>query len=899
MARLPVDLLTLSNRDSLPSAQVSVQQADAGDFGGQIGQALGGLAQVGSQLAAKIKVNQDRVRDFGYEQQFTQLQEQDGIEYEQRVRGLSGSADGHWQASREQTNKRFDEWVKTLPEQARAEYSARAQKFQAARTAQAFQDQFKQQDTNTRQVLTEEQRKAGLAVQQTPQSYEQFVASQEILIDKSTLTPAEKEAQKQQVRNSLAFIAEQARATQNPAEVVAQTTGGTFRAKIRSKESGNSDTVRNPNSSAVGRYQFLEGTWNRFAGAAGLPLVTDENRYTKNDPRKNGEWSEKALDGYIAASVAQLKADQLPVNDANLYLLHFMGQAGGAKFLRAQRADPSASAAAAFPAEAAANKAVFYTRDGGAKSVGEVYAQLTKGLAQTSTPNAQNQSAASGQLTPAQSAQVTETAQNELNRQLAASEAEAKAAAQAQRNQLYIDLKEGPAPEVAYDQARRSGVLSSFEDIDRAEGIIEKRNKGDADYRVGLALIDSEQANPFNKDHKDGVAAVYERGVAQGQSGAALAADLFDRTGIVPPQFATSIRGALVSQKPDEFQAGLVTASGMMRKNPNAFAGVEGGSDLEKQAFEFSRLTEGLGMSAGEAAQRMMKDARDPERLKPVKQEQEQQFKKDHLTQAKIEARVQQDFATGVFGGGAPEIPQGPQRVALASIYSEFAVEGFRQFGDPDKALEFAKLRVSQQFGAQNGVLTRYPPSKTLLPPLSAGPDPYAWINEQAADIVKRELGVIVKPSQIVFMPVERAGASTRAAFDGRPQTVNRQDSKPGQTTSYQSVPYAIQVIPDTAEGDILTVDGVFFPDAETYVNEKNAQPDAAPLTGYDRRGMPFTVPARQREFLKTPEQQQLAKDAELRRSQAEERAAQQELGDFMAQQKKRAQASYNEGTAQ
>ena len=73
MARLPVDLLTLSNRDSLPSAQVSVQQADAGDFGGQIGQALGGLAQVGSQLAAKIKVNQDRVRDFGYEQQFTQL----------------------------------------------------------------------------------------------------------------------------------------------------------------------------------------------------------------------------------------------------------------------------------------------------------------------------------------------------------------------------------------------------------------------------------------------------------------------------------------------------------------------------------------------------------------------------------------------------------------------------------------------------------------------------------------------------------------------------------------------------------------------------------------------------------------------------------------------------------
>ena len=885
MARLPIDLMTSTDRANLPSGKMVVEKASANDFGGQIGQALSGLADAGSQLALKIQANAKKVQEFDYEKQFSALQEQDNVAYEQKLRGVSGNADGWWQSSREETKTRFDAWLGTLPEQARAEYAARSQQFQGRRTSQAFQDQYKQQDAHTRVSLTEEQRKAGLAVQQQPQNYDDFLKQQEKLIDASPLTPLEKERHKADIRSSLAFTAEQARVQQNPAGVVAEGAGGAYRDKIRAKESGSNDNAANPDSTAVGRYQFLEGTWNAFAGKAGVPPVTAENRGTKNDPRRNGDFQEKALDQYVAASTAALTTNRLPVTDANLYMLHFMGQGGGTKFIRALQENAGATAASLFPKEAEANRSVFFNgRTQEAKTVGEVYAQLTKGLNGSGVTPSANRSSSNSNLTAEQNAQIQEQARRKLVADTEQAAAAREADLSARRNQTYLDLKEGPNPEASYREARRTGVLSSFDDIQKAEGVTRARDKLDSDFRVGASLIEGGRvvANPYNKEHRDGVAALYERGVKGGSDPSALAAAVFDRTGIVPPQFAVSLRGALASEDQARVGASLTTAANMLRQNPNAFAGVEGGSDLEKSAFEFRRLTDGLGMSTEQAAARAIKDARNPALLDPVKQEQMQQFRKSALTQEKIDNRLQSKFASGWFGLGAPALPVGPQRTALASIYSEFAEEGFQQFRDPDKAMSFADLRVQQQFGVQNGVLTRYPPAKAGLPALPGAKDGHAWVNEQAAQIVKDQLGVIVDPSQIVLMPVERDGASTSAAFRGQPSTVRRNDSKPGQETSFQSVPYMIQVVPRTPDQELLTVNGAFFPDIDGYVAGKNKEVAAGGVvgfTGYDGFGIPFEVPAHQLDYLKTPEQQarklKADKDAELRAAQAAERERQ------------------------
>jgi hypothetical protein len=56
----------------------------------------------------------------------------------------------------------------------------------------------------------------------------------------------------------------------------------------------------------------------------------------------------------------------------DLYLAHFLGAGGAAKFLKAHDANPNASAASALPGAARANRWVFYNKDGSPRSFAEI-----------------------------------------------------------------------------------------------------------------------------------------------------------------------------------------------------------------------------------------------------------------------------------------------------------------------------------------------------------------------------------------------------------------------------------------------------------------------------------------------------------------------------------------------
>ncbi len=147
-------------------------------------------------------------------------------------------------------------------------------------------------------------------------------------------------------------------------------------------------------SSATGLYQFIESTWLQvvkdYGAKHGLGGVADainrdaDGRYRVDDPgvrqrildlRKNpqiaalmvGEFTRDNHD-YLTSRVAG------EIGGTELYLAHFMGPAGAAKFLNAMRDNPFQKGADLFPAAAAANTAIFYTPDGSrATTLGEIY----------------------------------------------------------------------------------------------------------------------------------------------------------------------------------------------------------------------------------------------------------------------------------------------------------------------------------------------------------------------------------------------------------------------------------------------------------------------------------------------------------------------------------------------
>lgn len=161
-------------------------------------------------------------------------------------------------------------------------------------------------------------------------------------------------------------------------------------------ESGLDPEARARTSSASGLYQFIEQSWlgvvKQHGAKHGLGWAADAiqqrgGRYTVDPAMRQavlGLRDQAEPAALMAAEFASDNADGLAralgrqPSATDLYFAHFLGLEGATRFLRAADADPDASAASAFPREARANRAIFYTRSGEARSLGEVYALMAR-----------------------------------------------------------------------------------------------------------------------------------------------------------------------------------------------------------------------------------------------------------------------------------------------------------------------------------------------------------------------------------------------------------------------------------------------------------------------------------------------------------------------------------------
>ena len=179
----------------------------------------------------------------------------------------------------------------------------------------------------------------------------------------------------------------------------ADATGASFEYLISAAkiESNLNPKAQASTSSARGLYQFIEQTWLgtvKEAGSAfGFGKYADainkssSGSYSVSDPSTREEIlklrDDPAANAAMAGVLTQSNSFKLTgaigrrPTDSELYIAHFMGVGGASKLISQAEDNPNASGPALFPTAAAANRSIFYNRDGGARSVSQVYSVLT------------------------------------------------------------------------------------------------------------------------------------------------------------------------------------------------------------------------------------------------------------------------------------------------------------------------------------------------------------------------------------------------------------------------------------------------------------------------------------------------------------------------------------------
>jgi hypothetical protein len=159
----------------------------------------------------------------------------------------------------------------------------------------------------------------------------------------------------------------------------------------------------NPNltmrsSTATGLFQFIEQTWLGTLKQAGPAFgygnyanaisQTASGRYVVADPALRNEIMQLRKDpaanalmgGVFTQQNAAVLASRLgrTPSEGELYIGHFFGPYAGAKAIALARSNPTANAAEIFPAAAAANRPIFYDKQGNARSIAGVRDELIR-----------------------------------------------------------------------------------------------------------------------------------------------------------------------------------------------------------------------------------------------------------------------------------------------------------------------------------------------------------------------------------------------------------------------------------------------------------------------------------------------------------------------------------------
>jgi hypothetical protein len=449
---------------------------------------------------------------------------------------------------------------------------------------------------------------------------------------------------------------------------------------------------------ALGPAQVMPGTAREAAAAAGLPY--DEQRY-KTDAAYNLAIGR----GYYNKQLAKFGD---PVLAAAAY------NAGPTRIEAALRQGGSDGWTAHIPAETKKYVAAVGgggAAGGGAASPRTTLAEQLRTLDSLDVP-----------------AEVKDSARSELTRRAQTANIIAKDEHDQWLNSFELSLHDGNAGPADIQAARRTGKLTDYDEITRAENIVKERDKGTADL-TNFGHMMGDPHFTFNQ-YDDAQQKAVEAGVKAMGGSPTAAFQVWEKTGILAKTGAVALRGGLVSTDARAVRESANIAGNMLRRNPNAFAGVDGGSDIEHSAVQYNHYVFDLGMAPEKAAARVAEE-NDPKAKAATKFTDPQ--RQDAMKQLRQNGGAQ---AANTFEGAA--FPNPDAQEEANQTFHELITDNLAHGLDLGSATAQATTQLHKVYGINSrGRIVKYAP-EAIYPAIGGS---HAYIYHDAERTVKQETG--------------------------------------------------------------------------------------------------------------------------------------------------------------
>lgn len=755
MARIPVQI---GNR-SLETG--SVVQYPTGDPVAQAtAQAGEKVANTALTLGAHLQERNARIERFAKLQDFDVLDTELRGEVDVAKQKMEPGAIGLHDKLVETFDKRSSEWLTKVPEHLKPEFQAR---IQAKRAEYSRGAALIESAESKRFQISGIETKVGTAKQSILQTGPDTIAGwtrdvDEFIDAAPSISPAEKAEAKKKIRQDLQETGYRALAERDPAAAQRVAAGwgvdggfkGTAQERtmqfLRSKEGFRSGTYWDVNAHRVGY-----GSDTITDANGNVRPVKQGDTVTREDAerdlkRRSAEFLSGVQRDVGAEAFAKLNPNQQAALGSVAYNY---GNLPASVAAAAKSGDPEALASA-IEGLAGHNNGVNRTR-----RMSEAALVRSSG-ADGPVAGVHAADPRFADVPPEKRIVLANAADLEMRKMQAAEAAQQQQDHRKLLNDLEKNVIDGKATLADVEQARKDGWLSDAGEIRRVQAHIAVRDKGLADTQnFNKALTTPGFVwNQVDKEHKDWA----EAGFASLGGDMKALETVAQKTGIVPASAAVALRGGLVSNNPQRAEASLQTAANLVGgPNPNIFAGVEGGKDLADAAITFREYVYGRGMSAADAAKKIIEE-RTPEfqqNIKAkIKKEDIDQVVKKSLTDSDIRGAFDPSFL-GLMPN--PQLTFNPEmrRRAMGDYETAFR-DHFERNGDIALSKTLAQAEMKRMWGVTNitgsfaGTVMKYPPERA--PAYAGVEDAPGLFAKQAQAAIKEWNGADVERSKLVIM---------------------------------------------------------------------------------------------------------------------------------------------------